>query len=87
MAHRRPWCGHCVYWAPDQTSKPATIGHCHRFPPGVAFNSKNSTLVQKFPTTDRNEWCGEWSGDESHLIEAAHEIAREIAQETVDSHD
>jgi hypothetical protein len=49
----------------------------------VAFNSKTLALVQKFPVTDRNEWCGEWDGDETRLKAAAHEIAVEIARNAV----
>lgn len=83
MSKMRPWCGRCVYWEADTTLPTATIGHCHRYPPGVAFNSKSAALVQKFPITDSNEWCGEWSGDETRLRSAAHDIAVEIAHTAI----
>ena len=60
----------------DQTSTTPTAGHCHRYPPGI-YVSPSGTVVQKFPMTDRNAWCGEWSDDDSYLREAAHRaIAR-----------
>ena len=67
----RPTCSHCVFWTPDLTADPATIGHCHRFPPAVYVNTQTSTVVQKFPHTERHHWCGEWTDDEGPLQEAA----------------
>jgi hypothetical protein len=37
----------------------------------VYINPTSGTIVQKFPMTERNQWCGEWSGDESALVDAA----------------
>lgn len=77
---RRLNCAHCIYWVADTTATPAPVGHCHRLPPGVAFNSKTATLVQRFPITGRNEWCGEWQGDDSQLRAAEHTVTRAIAR-------
>ncbi len=71
MHQLRPACSVCVYWVVDQVATPATSGHCHRYPPAVLVNSESGTIVQKFPTTDHHQWCGEWSGDDRHLAEAA----------------
>jgi hypothetical protein len=60
-----------VYWVPDHTADPATVGHCHRFPPPVYVNAHTGTVVQKFPSTERHHWCGEWSNDEESLLAAA----------------
>ena len=70
MSELRPVCTHCIYWMTDHTSTTPTAGHCHRYPPGV-YISHNGTVVQKFPMTDRGQWCGEWSDDASGLEQAA----------------
>jgi len=57
----------------DHTVDPPTVGHCHRMPPGIYINPKSGTVVQKFPMTDRHQWCGEWKGDEAELVEAARQ--------------
>lgn len=67
----RPTCSHCVYWVNDHQADPPTVGHCHRFPPGVTVNPETGTIVQKFPATDRRQWCGEWSDDAETLAAAA----------------
>ncbi len=67
----RPTCLHCIFWVSDHTSDPPTVGHCHRFPPGVTVNPETGVIVQKFPTTERRQWCGEWSDDEEALAAAA----------------
>lgn len=74
MRHRRPHCSHCMYWVPEVTSKPATVGHCHRFPPDVMISPTSGTIVQKFPTTDHQHWCGEWSDDDARLVEGARRV-------------
>lgn len=58
----------------DQTADPTTVGNCHRFPPSVAINPQSGTVVQKFPMTDRRHWCGEWTDDETQMIEAIKRI-------------
>lgn len=68
--HLRPMCGHCVYWVLDQAASTPTVGHCHRFPPGIYIMPENGTVVQKFPSLDHHQWCGEWSGDETRFAEA-----------------
>ncbi len=85
MALDRPNCAHCVYWVADPTVIPAKIGHCRRLPPGVAYNSKNDTLVQKFPVTGRNDWCGKWNGDDTGLLEAKREMIRRVARQKVEA--
>ena len=70
-SENRPVCGHCVYWKGEVSSDRPTIGHCHRYPPGVFVNPSSGTVVQKFPVTDRSQWCGEWSDDETALADAA----------------
>ena len=67
----RPNCAHCIYWVGEHTADPATVGHCHRFPPGIHVNQQTGTVVQKFPTTDHHQWCGEWSDDDAGLQLAA----------------
>ena len=69
--HVRPTCSHCVYWVGDHTVGSSTVGHCHRFPPGIYVHPESGTVVQKFPSTDHHRWCGEWTDDESSLLEAA----------------
>lgn len=71
MSDSRPNCGHCIYWKGEATSDRPLTGHCHRNPPGVFINPTSGTVVQKFPLTDRSQWCGEWSDDEAPLVEAA----------------
>jgi len=74
MRRLRPLCSHCVYWNPDTTASPPTVGHCHRNPPGLYINPQTNVLVQKFPATDHHQWCGEWSADDAHLVEAARRL-------------
>jgi len=69
-----------VYWVEDHTANPATAGHCHRRPPGIYVNPETGVVVQKFPTTDHHQWCGEWSGDESMLTKAVRQIVVESVQ-------
>ncbi len=78
MHHLRPSCGRCVYWVEDHTAVPPTAGHCHRFPPAVFANPETGVVVQKFPTTDRHQWCGEWNGDDTGLMRAAAESAAAV---------
>ena len=61
--HLRPTCAQCVYWIADHTTGGGTTGHCHRYPPHVHVNPVSGAVVQKFPTTERHSWCGEWSDD------------------------
>lgn len=67
----RPVCSACVYWVVDQTASAATSGHCHRYPPSVIVNHESGNVVQKFPTTDHHQWCGEWSCDDRAMAAAA----------------
>jgi hypothetical protein len=80
MRHLRPLCSHCIYWLPDSSGTAATVGHCHRFPPGIYVNPQTGTVVQKFPTTDHHHWCGEWNGDDSKLTEAVRQTALQSAK-------
>jgi len=73
MHHVRPICARCSYWVEDHTAIPATAGHCHRYPPGIYLSPQNGAAIQKFPATDRNHWCGEWSGDDSRLMEGVRQ--------------
>ncbi len=75
MRHLHPLCSRCIYWQHDNTTTAGTVGHCHRFPPGIYMNPHTGTVVQKFPTTDKSHWCGEWNGDPSHLAEAVRNSA------------
>lgn len=70
MSEVRPACAHCVYWKAEHTSNTPTAGHCHRFPPGI-HTAPSGTVIQKFPMTDRSQWCGEWSDDDSALVAGA----------------
>lgn len=80
MHHIRPLCGKCAYWMEDHTASPATAGHCHRYPPAVAINPQTGVVLQKFPTTDRNQWCGEWTGSDERLMQAMRAAALEAAE-------
>ena len=80
MSLQRPTCLHCVFWDKDAANPLATIGRCRRRPPGIAYNSKSATMIQRFPITGRNDWCGEWCGDETRLDEAKHEINPNVAE-------
>ena len=77
--YMRPICTHCVYWVHDQTGGPVTVGHCHRFPPGIYVNPTTGTVVQKFPWTDHHHWCGEWSDDDTDLLDAAKRSIVDVA--------
>lgn len=77
MRQLRPTCAQCVFWTIDNPGETATAGHCHRYPPGVYVNPQSGVVVQKFPSTDRHHWCGEWSSDEERWTEAfRHAAAR-----------
>ena len=80
MHHLRPMCARCAYWVEDNTAFPPTAGHCHRYPPGIFINPKDGVVAQKFPTTDRHHWCGEWCGNDSRLMEGVRESAVESVQ-------
>jgi hypothetical protein len=73
MSERRAICAHCIYWAADHGT--GTVGHCHRFPPAVAVNAKTGTVVQKFPLTERGQWCGEWQVDEQQMVDGTRRTA------------
>lgn len=81
----RPNCAHCIYWVADHTADPPTAGHCHRFPPGIYVNPQTGTVVQKFPSTDHHQWCGEWSDDDQHLLEATKRSVIEAATKSSSS--
>ncbi|MFZ4808480.1 MAG: hypothetical protein ACOYLQ_14580 [Hyphomicrobiaceae bacterium] len=70
----RPQCAHCIYWSADHTASPATAGHCHRYPPAVVINPQTGVVVQKYPTTDLHQWCGEWSDDDTRLVAAVRRM-------------
>jgi hypothetical protein len=79
MHHLRPICARCAYWVEDHTASPGTAGHCHRFPPGIYINPENGVVVQKFPTTDHLQWCGEWTGSDARLMAAMRaELAERV---------
>ncbi len=67
----RPTCSHCMYWSHEGSKEVATVGHCHRYPPGIHVNPQTGTVIQKFPTTEKHHWCGEWSDDDQVLQDAA----------------
>ena len=71
-----------MYWTEDHTAATPTVGHCHRYPPGVYINPQTGTVVQKFPSVDRHHWCGEWSDDDVLLVAAAKRTAIEEAMRT-----
>jgi len=50
------------------------VAGLNAYPPSLAINPQTGTAVQKFPLTDRRHWCGEFSDDESHMIEAIKRI-------------
>lgn len=80
MSDTRPVCAHCIYWRPDHLSSQPTSGHCHRFPPAV-YASPSGTVIQKFPLTDRGQWCGEWNDDDKPLVDAATRSAHRHPRE------
>lgn len=71
MRHMRPHCSACIYWVVDPAAGASSSGHCHRYPPLAFANPATGTIVQKYPTTDHQQWCGEWSGDDAPLLAAA----------------
>jgi hypothetical protein len=81
MSERRPVCAHCIYWRPDQLVGQPTAGHCHRNPPGICVNPNSGTVIQKFPMTERAQWCGEWCGDDTQLLETMHRAMLKRAAE------
>jgi len=74
MRHLRPLCGHCIFWKSEDDPR-STVGHCHRYPPGVYVNPESGIVAQKFPTTDHKHWCGEWDGDKTRLDRMVRESA------------
>ena len=80
MKHLHPLCSRCIYWQLDSASSSGTVGHCHRYPPGIYMNPQTGTVVQKFPTTDKHHWCGEWDGDASRLMDAVRRSALSSAE-------
>ena len=82
MHQMRPSCSACAYWVMDHTATPPTSGHCHRYPPGIYIDPRSSVVVQKFPTTDHHQWCGEWDGDQTRLAEAAKNSVLRAATHT-----
>ena len=81
MSETRPVCAHCIYWKADQVSNHPTSGHCHRYPPGIFVNPTTGTIIQKFPSTERLQWCGEWNGDDTALVEAARQSVLKHARD------
>ena len=79
MGHLRPQCSHCIYWVTDPSVHKATVGHCHRYPPGLHVNPQTGTVIQRFPATDHHHWCGEWNCDESWIDEALHQMTVKTA--------
>jgi len=79
MPSIRPNCSQCVFWVADRRGETATTGHCHRYPPGVYINPQSGTIVQKFPSTDRQNWCGEWSGDDVQWLDAFKQATAKVA--------
>lgn len=71
----RPTCIHCVYWVMDKAAEQGTVGHCHRFPPTFSINPQSGNVIQKYPTTDRHHWCGEWDDDDTRLVDGLKRIA------------
>jgi hypothetical protein len=69
MRHLRPLCSQCIYWVVDRNANPRTTGHCHRYPPVISVNPNTGAVVQKFPTTTNQHWCGEWSHDEMRVTD------------------
>lgn len=68
MRRLRPVCNQCAFWNAEPSGQ---VGHCHRFPPTLYVNAESSSVQQRFPVTDHHQWCGEWNGDDSKLVEAA----------------
>lgn len=66
--HRRPQCSQCIYWVAED---PVTVGHCHRYPPQVYYNTNGSVAAQKSPLVDHHHWCGEWSDNDDLLKDVA----------------
>lgn len=77
MRHLRPVCSQCVYWIGERST---VVGHCHRHPPAIVVNPETGTVSQRFPTTDHQQWCGEWKGDETELVAAARQCVVKRAQ-------
>lgn len=61
MSDVRLRCETCAYW--DYLEKDDhgyQLGLCRRFPPvHEAYNDPN-----EFPTTQHEDWCGEWASKE-----------------------
>ena len=82
MRHLRPVCARCIYWVAESAAGTATIGLCHRFPPSVFALAETGTIVQKMPTTDHHQWCGEWSDDDSRFLDAVRRTVMDNAHRT-----
>jgi len=44
--------------------------------------AETGTIVQKLPTTDHHQWCGEWSDDDSRLAAAVRRSVMDNAHKT-----
>lgn len=51
-------CGTCVFWYNENPKE--DIGHCHRFPPIVHYDSVENELSSTVPRSWRDYWCGEF---------------------------
>lgn len=77
MRRLRPVCNQCAYWMAEASGH---VGHCHRNPPTLYVNPESNAVQQRFPVTDHHQWCGEWMGDESRLVDAARHSVLKRAQ-------
>lgn len=50
-------CTSCIYFVRDVVG-----GECHRYPP----SGPTQTLLNVWPKTADNSWCGEWRWRGSH---------------------
>lgn len=61
MAEARPPCATCRWWLRNPHT--VLVGECRRMPPQPADNAADPRW---WPTTRRNDWCGEHQEAEPH---------------------
>lgn len=72
----RPTCAECAYWVEDHTAVTPTAGTI-RSSSGIYVKPDDCVVVQKFPTTDRHQWCGEWCGSDDKLMDGVRQSVLE----------
>ena len=77
-------CESCRFWKQDQMGIINGDGKCRKNSPQICTD-EYGTSVTDFPTTDINEWCGEWQEKKVPPIKAMEEIEQIMKNAMVDN--